>query len=98
MPGYTFCSGFISSVGAIVTSTGQVTFTSTRVSTGLYTITFNSPHPLGVAYILNLTAQSCNIVCSTSPSPPLASSFSVACYALGTARKTDCYFYFMVLA
>ena len=55
MPGYTFCSGMVHAAGLKQTSTGQVTYTSGLISTGVYSITFAAAHPIGNTYITNIT-------------------------------------------
>ena len=57
MPGYMLAAGMVSATGTKLTSTGQVSYTSSRVSAGIYQITFASAHPLGVNYIVNVSSQ-----------------------------------------
>ena len=97
MPGYTFCSGLVSAAGVKTTSTGQVSYTSSRTSAGLYVITFGSAHPLGANYIVNVTAQG-SLVTIRNTVLPTSTSFQVVSYTLGTVTSVDSIFSFMVLA
>ena len=57
MPGYMWAAGVVSATGTKITGIGQVVWTVSRVSTGIYTITFPTPHPLGAKYIIGLVSQ-----------------------------------------
>ena len=60
MPGHMWAAGLVKADGSTITGTGQVGFTSARLSgcpTGVCIITFASTHPLGANYTVNVTAQ-----------------------------------------
>ena len=98
MPGYTFASGLVSATGANITSTGQVGWTSSLLATGLYLITFNSAHPLGPNYIVNVTSQGGTAAIRGSTYAPTSTTFGVASFMIGTGTVTNLTFSFMVLA
>ena len=96
MPGYTWCSGLVTSAGVKTTATGQVSYTSSRTSTGIYVITF-AAHPLGANYIVLVTAQGYGASVRNTIAPT-STSFPVATYMWGTTTSADAIFSFMVLA
>ena len=101
MPGYMFCAGFVSATGSKTTSTGQVSYSVSRVSgyaTGVWQITFASAHPLGANYIINLTCHGANGYISPGSSAPTSAGFKCAMYGNATTVLVDTPFYFMVLA
>ena len=102
MPGYMFCAGTISATGSKLTSTGHVSYTVARLSgyaAGAWTITFASAHPLGTAYIINVTARGLVNIFVSSNVAPTSTTFVVVMLAQGTTSpNVDCLFNFMVLA
>ena len=98
MPGYTFCSGMVEAAGTKQTSTGQVTYTSGLISTGVYSITFPTAHPIGNTYITNITGKGVVAIMQNTSPAPTTTTFQVQCYAVGTAAPTAGGFNFMVLA
>ena len=97
MPGYIFCSGLVTSAGVKTTATGQVSYTSSRTTTGIYVITFASAHPLGANYIVIVTAQGYGASVRNTIAPT-SLSFQVATYTWGATTSADAIFSFMVLA
>ena len=97
MSGYTFASGMVSAAGAKVTSTGQVGWSSSLSSAGLHLITFNSAHPLGANYIINVTSQGGAAAIRGSTYAPTSTTFQVACAAFGSTSVANSPFYFMIL-
>ena len=57
MPGYMLAAGMVSATGTKIMGTGQVIWTVSRVSTGVFQINFLTPHPLGANYIIGLVCQ-----------------------------------------
>ena len=51
MPGYMWAAGTVSATGTKLSGTGQMSWTVARVSTGIYTISWTTAHPLGANYI-----------------------------------------------
>ena len=98
MPGYLFCAGLVSATGTKITSTGQVTWSSSLVSTGYYLITFTTSLPLGVNYIVTLAGQGTWINIRGSGYAPTSTTFQVASYQIGTLTLQNAPFNFMVLA
>ena len=98
MPGYTFASGLVSAAGAKITSTGQVNWSSSMASNGLYLITFTSAHPLGANYIVHVTSQGGTAAVRGSTYSPTSTTFGVHSLALGTGTPTALPFSFTVLA
>ena len=97
MPGYTFCSGLVTSAGVKTTATGQVGYTSSWTSIGIYVITFASAHPVGANYIVLVSAQGYGASVRNTIAPT-STSFQVATYTWGTTTSADATFSFMVLA
>ena len=96
MPGYMWAAGVVSAAGTKITGTGQVVWTVTRVSTGIYSITFPTPHPLGANYIISIVAQGLwGMIRNTIA--PTSTSFQVVTYTVGTT-VSDGVFHFSVLA
>ena len=97
MPGYTFCSRLVSAAGVKTTSTGQVSYTSSRKSTWMYVITFGSAHPFGANYIVTATALGYQLIVRNAVLPR-STSFQVATFTIGTTTYSDSVFSFVVLA
>ena len=101
MPGYMFCAGYAGSTGTKITSTGQVSYTVSRVSgyaTGVWQITFSPAHPLGANYIVNFSAQGGNSWISPSGGAPNSTSFRCATFQIASSTLVDLPFYFMVIS
>ena len=97
MPGYMWAAGFVSSTGTKITSTGQTSWSVSRSSLGLYTITWGTAHPSGASYIVTVTGQG-SLAMVRNVSPPTSTSFQVALYSNATTVVIDNNFSFMVLA
>ena len=97
MPGYMWAAGVVSATGTKITGTGQVVWTVARVSTGIYTITFPTAHPLGANYIIGLVPQGVWGMIRNAVAPTLT-SFQVVTYTIGTGTVSDGIFHFSVLA
>ena len=87
----------VSATGTKITGTGQVAWTVSRVSTGVYTITFPTAHPSGANYIISVTAQGV-LAMVRGTTAPTSSSFQVVTYTVGTVTVVDAIFHFLVLA
>ena len=82
------CAGVVNSTGSITVSKG-VGFTVSKTSTGIYVITFNSPHPSTVYIVsvtsnvsgrivasINLTTTSVQVNTVTTGNNPIDTTFS----------------------
>ena len=83
MPGYMWAAGMVSATGSKLSGTGQMSWTVSRVSTGIYTITWGTAHPLGANYIVTLTAQGLMSMIRNTV-VPTSLSFQVVLYKIGT--------------
>ena len=97
MPGYMWAAGLVSATSAKSSQTGQVSWSVSHASTGIYVITFASAHPLGGNYIMSLSVYG-NVGYVRTATPPTSTTFQVATYPFGTTTLTDAIFSFMVLA
>ena len=87
----------VSATGTKLTSTGQMSWSVTRPSLGLYTITWATAHPAGANYIVTVTAQGAMAMIRVA-TPPTSTSFQIAVYVNASATFLDAAVSFMVLA
>ena len=91
-------AGKVSTAGAQLVSKGRYSFTSARVSAGLYTITPSSTNPFdGTTYIVNLSFQ---VEGANATGRIVNSSLSASSFQVMTCVNTilaDCIFHFTVL-
>ena len=90
-------AGLVSATGEKSAQTGQVSWSVSHASTGIYIITFASAHPLGANYIVNVSAYA-NWGYVRTAVAPTSTTFQVATYLFGTTTLQDSIFSFMVLA
>jgi hypothetical protein len=83
-----FCAGKVNADGtkAFTSSSGWIDFTCS-VSSNTYTITFNSSHPAGSNYVIQVTGQGA-IATVLNTNPPTATSFRVVLYSASTTWPT----------
>jgi len=94
-----WCAGKIDGgTGVILSRKGQrEQFTCNRLSTGMYTITFEAPHPDGKHYIINTAAQTFHAFIKTGTEDPTASGFNIGIIN-SSNQPFDIDFFFSVLA
>ena len=88
-----FCGGFVGPDGVKSTSVGRVNYTSSRSSTGIYTITYDTSYPNN-NYMPMITCWTGNTF-GTAGTLTNTTRLNVVLYAAGGAA-TNNYFYFMV--
>ena len=65
----------------------EVDFTSSLVSTGVYTITFSSAHPAGANYVVQVTGINC-VASIRNTLLPSSTGFGVVCWSAGGTWPT----------
>ena len=83
-----FCAGKVNADGtkAFTSSSGWQDFT-TSISGNTYTITFNSTHPSGSNYVIQVTGQGA-VATVLNTNPPTGNNFRVVMYSASTTWPT----------